>query len=633
MPYNLINTFLVQSKDRDQPKIIISLSPPFKNNLGLGRVVALASVDEKARRDLKYKTQIFISQILKYYQDLPELLGLKPKNLIDQKEKNSLFEKTLERANFLAQQTFTPEENDHLHIIIARLSLTELQFVGHGQISSFLLFKEKKQNKILNLAEAYNQPSEPGAFFNNLITGTVSGEDFLILSVGEVFDYLAINRLQKLLLQSGAEAATVFLEKTLSQINTGSFGGVIVSWPERLRAPKRVALGEFRLLSDAAIKKFIQQQGLNKFKTRLQALGNKITAAGQTVIIYLRRIPPASRVSLTRLRDKLLGWSKNVRELTTTPRNPADLFANYKDRQPKIIFKGAGSKLLNRLKGLPTATSLLYKNHRQALLVALALLIIVIAAISLNSYERHRRLQSAKFNQLIKAIESDLDEIESNFIYKNEERAATVLLEAKKLLAELPRNSTSRLNAFKELEQGLAGFEEKIYHREPLTLKSIASLPPDVRLEETGVVSIIYEKNNYSLDEAGGQILKNRQPWLKESLPAEIKIISLAIDGDIYAVLSTGQVKKFTRGSVVPFAIKGLAEPLTSAKKIVTTAELKTLYIMDPASQRLLVIDKDSQRLLVQYLAKEFTDGRDFAVQGKKIYLQSGAKFYTFDLK
>ena len=68
---------------------------------------------------------------------------------------------------------------------------------------------------------------------------------------------------------------------------------------------------------------------------------------------------------------------------------------------------------------------------------------------------------------------------------------------------------------------------------------------------------------------------------------------------------------------------------LVSPTKIKTTLESKYLYVLDPPSRRLIVLDKEG-RLINQYTSDQFGDLKDFAVAEaeKKMYLLNGSSVF-----
>ena len=574
-----INTFLVQSKDRHQPRIIIALTPLVKNYPGLGRVVSLAYAKESSSRGLMLKAQNFISQILKYYEDLPALLGLTPKKLAAQKSKLNIFEKTLERANFLAPQTFNSQEIENLSVVIAQLGESNLQLAGCGNFGTHFLYQEEDANKILNLQDVNKLEPPSSAFFGNLISGSVSPDNFFVLSVGDVFDYLSINRLQKLLTQSGSEHACLFLEKNLSQIANQPFGGIIASWPSKLLSLKSLSYQEFRLLSDAAIKKLIRAKEDKKIQTKLKQVLKQLQEIYQTYAEFLAIIKDFAQSWIIKLKNSSLSLFRMVKK--------------------RAVFIGV-PLLFSFLIG----ANFLHANRAQNL----------------------EKITLERNEKIMQKIRADLDEAESNLIYKNEDQAKKVLASAQQLLTNLRADNPIPL---KEFNMKIRQLEDKINHRQLVNPKPLENLPSDLNFP-TNKLEALYNQTAYTVNEALSQINKNQKPWLNEGLPKDARPVSLAIDGYVYLALADGQILKFNRGVKQIFSIKGLSPPLSSPIHIFTTSKLNELYILEKT--RLVVVSKKDQQVITQYISPLFDNLENLIVKDKNIYVKNGSKFLLMEL-
>ena len=106
---------------------------------------------------------------------------------------------------------------------------------------------------------------------------------------------------------------------------------------------------------------------------------------------------------------------------------------------------------------------------------------------------------------------------------------------------------------------------------------------------------------------------------------------SVAIDGSIYVGTSDGKILKFGNGRQVDFTAEVLPQ-FSSSIKIWTSADSSFLYVLEPSTKRLAVLDKEG-KIKTQYTSDKFSDLKDFSVVEKenKIYLLSGDFVYTID--
>jgi WD40 repeat protein len=132
--------------------------------------------------------------------------------------------------------------------------------------------------------------------------------------------------------------------------------------------------------------------------------------------------------------------------------------------------------------------------------------------------------------------------------------------------------------------------------------------------------------------QSGGKLLF-AQNWLKDS--TDIKnTASMAIDGSLYLLKNNGDVTKLSKGKKIEFNQEAISPPLTSADKIITSADQQYIYISDFREKRIVVFDKNG-KLSIQYRLVSLEPLSDFTVneKDKKIYILSGAKILSFDAK
>jgi hypothetical protein len=70
---------------------------------------------------------------------------------------------------------------------------------------------------------------------------------------------------------------------------------------------------------------------------------------------------------------------------------------------------------------------------------------------------------------------------------------------------------------------------------------------------------------------------------------------SMSIDGDIWLGTNDGKIHKLSMGEVADFQIKGLPEAFSSTLIVFTKENLQYLYILEPASRRLVVLQKTGE--------------------------------------
>ncbi len=111
--------------------------------------------------------------------------------------------------------------------------------------------------------------------------------------------------------------------------------------------------------------------------------------------------------------------------------------------------------------------------------------------------------------------------------------------------------------------------------------------------------------------------------WVQEETDLA-EAVSLAVDGDVFVLKSSGEILKFTSGEREEFEVAGLADGLSDAQRIYTHTDLPLLYVLDQGGKRLVLISKEGL-FQKQYLLPE--PAEDFVVTSEdSIFFVSGSK-------
>jgi hypothetical protein len=128
-----------------------------------------------------------------------------------------------------------------------------------------------------------------------------------------------------------------------------------------------------------------------------------------------------------------------------------------------------------------------------------------------------------------------------------------------------------------------------------------------------------------------GSTFDQETDWITSRTASFEDAVSLAIDGSVYVLMADGSVSRFTNGSEDGWGTDLVDPRLTQATKIWTNPESQYLYLLEPATQRLIVLKKDTGAFVVQYRSDAFQGLTDFVVDesGYTIYLLVGSKLYS----
>lgn len=151
-----------------------------------------------------------------------------------------------------------------------------------------------------------------------------------------------------------------------------------------------------------------------------------------------------------------------------------------------------------------------------------------------------------------------------------------------------------------------------------------------------------YSNKIYTLNPDQNQIVKYARTlsglskgalWLKNGNVE--KGMSLAIDGDVYIVTSEGKILKFHGGEPRGFESAEINPPLSSPNQIFTSPGYKNLYLLDPPTKRIIVLEKENGKLVAQFTSDKFAELKDIWVtpDEKMIYVLAGQTIWGFENK
>lgn len=152
-----------------------------------------------------------------------------------------------------------------------------------------------------------------------------------------------------------------------------------------------------------------------------------------------------------------------------------------------------------------------------------------------------------------------------------------------------------------------------------------------------------YGDNIYLLDPIAGQIYRSTpdgnnysatSDYIKDSTVDIKGSVDFAIDGYVYVLRSDGNVIKLAQGIGDNFSLKNIPgnSTITKPKKIKTTDEINSLYILD--DNRILEFDKDGKYINQFNFDKSMDNITDFQInpKTKELYIINSGKIYKYSI-
>jgi hypothetical protein len=180
--------------------------------------------------------------------------------------------------------------------------------------------------------------------------------------------------------------------------------------------------------------------------------------------------------------------------------------------------------------------------------------------------------------------------------------------------------------------------ERKLFEIRP------GSAPAPLALRRTGTWTSVagiasFDDNLYVLDPEANQVHRylpaaegyDSEPDVLLNGQIELQTaVGLVVNGDIYVVLSTGEVRRFQGGTDVGFALGGIDTPIEAANDIEIAPAAQELYIADSGAKRIVVAGLDGA-FHHQLVSNAFTDLRAIAIDdaASQLYVVIGDELLT----
>jgi hypothetical protein len=149
----------------------------------------------------------------------------------------------------------------------------------------------------------------------------------------------------------------------------------------------------------------------------------------------------------------------------------------------------------------------------------------------------------------------------------------------------------------------------------------------------------------YLLDQTRNQIWKyipegNGFGPVRNYISSETQInlnsaVSMAIDGNVWVGLSTGEIIKFYSGRKDTFLLGAVDDPLTTIRALYTDEKANYLYVLDGTSGRVVVFLKKDGSYVATYQSEQFKEASDVVVDSEhgQLYLLNKQKIYRVEVR
>lgn len=284
-----------------------------------------------------------------------------------------------------------------------------------------------------------------------------------------------------------------------------------------------------------------------------------------------------------------------------------------------------------------------------AFLIALA---IFFGGLVLLNRQNKIAAEEVAYRTAVENVETILNTAEASLIYGDTAQAQELLEQAEAKIAALTfepkkeKKESERLTAkLTEIQKTLR--QETQPRLVPVLVDQVEEIfgqpvtPASLGLTRPGIDVQVYNGKAYLLSPENNQIFKHSRSgdgfdggsaWIISRLTDLSDAVSLAVDGYVWVVKSNGQIIRYLSGreeeALTPTVIPPLAAPL----KIWTDENSSFLYVVEPSSQRIIVLKKNNAAFVRQYVDPAFEQLEQMKIDeaSKTIYVKIGETIFQF---
>ena len=173
--------------------------------------------------------------------------------------------------------------------------------------------------------------------------------------------------------------------------------------------------------------------------------------------------------------------------------------------------------------------------------------------------------------------------------------------------------------------------------------RGVEKLPSGAVIINDGYVDALigsYAGNVYILDKRESQVYRYpgasipKSNWLTEGVETNLEDAKeMIIDGTIWVLKESGELKRFSNGNPVVFSLYGAVPPVTHPSSFYTDENSDNLYVLDPENSRIVVATKGGE-FVNQYVADELKSAQFIAVseKDKKIFIVTKDKVFGMNI-
>lgn len=619
-------------------KIFVARTSPAKEK-ALGKIFGLMEAKFNKEPDLDFLENLAKRIRSNYYQlsEAVEEIGLE--NVFEQALKKT----NGEIGNFIKKESGFDVKS--FQAVIGVIKDYQLHFAPVGQSHVYLVHHlERNQYKMMDILETTkNVDVFPSAtkLFSNVVSGEIKDEDSLLIANDSFLDYLSLDKIKNIITTLPAGSAAEQLKSLLLEVNNHNvFGGLIAKFgPMTAKAkssPAKVPSGispqnsmDGLINTEVTTEKLLNPAVGFSFGKYLMGILSLFKNRSLAKNAYEKgsygRSQNLLKTALRHLGKSLIMFGYIFKGLfSLIGRSP-----NKAEGEKAITEKGFSNRL-NRFFSLP-------KSQKIMIISALIFVIIFSQGIVILSKKQSTKVDEEQYSRLVSQIKEKQDSAEASLIYKEDDRARQLLIEARGLIATLPQNTRDRKNSFENLSSKNESLLEKTSKLVKVdNLEVIADLS-SVNLQHARQVLLLNE--NLLTYDPGNNSLYEINPNSKEIknlavITANVGKIQLGAIFENQYPLFYNDNKSMAKYNSETNTLEPVAAELNEQKVKDFLIYNKRLYTLDTASNQIYKHNNinDSFSSGTTWLTNNYdlSDAVSFTIDGSIYVLKNNGEVYKF---
>lgn len=557
-----IAEFFVEGKQQKKTHVLLHISEPTLGEHTKGYFFAICQLQRPQREDIVVLQELIDDVERGYYES----------------SDHDAFEKTLQYLNQRSENFRTHAKS--IACFLGVIQGSQITYSVKGQPVGEVLYRKKGQWKNISLTRNVDQEKE--LLFSSVTQGTLAKNDVVFIGTPGLRQLISIDRIQSLLEKQTIEGTVRQIQKfLLSQKIDETHGGLLLHslseevLPKTGKVPKREGTG-----SKASIDQMVQSQ-VATAKTLSPPVIPGVKRGLQTMFAHESTHPPKNNVPRARNTAQKEEWLlvlgkaivmgivglltllKQLVLLLWRGIKMVVLFAtNHGNQRDHIIglWQDSFRRNTTRIRRLPFLSKVL-------LVIALILCITFASSLLFSRMQQQKIQESAHYEATIAAIVDKKNAAQASKIYKNDEKAFTLLKEAMLMIEKLedgPKEWQEQAAVLRaEVEDSLNEFR----NIQKVTPTIIASLPEEVTvggLISLGDVLLAYQQDSGTVYEIDG--LTGEFNPIEQQAASEFQTAA-ATDDNIILISSSGNGAQYspTTHAIGTRDIRGASERVADA--------------------------------------------------------------------